>query len=277
MTFTELVERARHAEAAGFLGMAGMDHFAPPRATDHPMFEAYITNAWIAAHTERLIVGSLVLCDAFRHPSMLAKECVSIDHASGGRYELGLGWGSEASEFDIFGLRPTKVDARIQRMRETLEILRALWAGETVDYEGEHFSLRGARQLPTPVTRIPIVIGGSGSRTMRLVAEFADWWNVHVGILDTFGAARERAGTARISMQHMVAMIPNEAERVRITDLATRRFGHSRPAIGTTTELVDHFGGLGELGVQRVYAWFCDFAQPDTLAAFGEDVIRQLR
>src|SRR5207245_4276731 len=104
-----------------------------------PMFEAHITNAWIAAHTERLIVGNLVLCDAFRHPATLAKECVSIDHASGGRYELGIGWGSLVPEFESYGVTPTDAKARIQRMRETLEILRALWAGETLDYEGEHF------------------------------------------------------------------------------------------------------------------------------------------
>jgi alkanesulfonate monooxygenase SsuD/methylene tetrahydromethanopterin reductase-like flavin-dependent oxidoreductase (luciferase family) len=73
MTFDQLVERARNAESSGFLGIAGMDHFAPPGAADQPMFEAHITNAWMAAHTDHLIVGNLVLCDAFRHPSTLAK------------------------------------------------------------------------------------------------------------------------------------------------------------------------------------------------------------
>jgi alkanesulfonate monooxygenase SsuD/methylene tetrahydromethanopterin reductase-like flavin-dependent oxidoreductase (luciferase family) len=262
LTFDQIVERARNAEAAGFLGIAGMDHFAPPLAVDQPMFEAHVTTVGVAAHTESLIVGNLVLCDAFRHPSMLAKECVSIDHVSGGRYELGLGWGSVVDEFDIFGAQPTDAKARLRRMRETLEILKALWSGETVDYKGEYFTLRGARQLPTPVRDIPIVIGGSGPNTMKLVAEFADWWNVHVGIIDSFAGARDRAGSARVSLQHMVALIPSEAERESVTSLAVKRFGHSRPAIGTTSELVDHFGVLGEQGVERVYAWFCDFAAP---------------
>ncbi len=161
-------------------------------------------------------------------------------------------------------------------MRETLEILKALWAGETVDYVGQYFTLRGARQRPTPVGGIPIVIGGSGPKTMKLVDEFADWWNTHVGTMDSFAEARDKAGSARVSMQHMVALIPSEAERQEVTSLATKRFGHSRPAIGTTAELVDHFGRLGDQGVERVYAWFCDFAPPDTLAAFGRDVIGQL-
>jgi alkanesulfonate monooxygenase SsuD/methylene tetrahydromethanopterin reductase-like flavin-dependent oxidoreductase (luciferase family) len=179
-------------------------------------------------------------------------------------------------EFEIFGAQPTDAKARLRRMRETLEILKALWSGETVDYKGEYFTLQGARQLPRPVGHIPIVIGGSGTNTMKLVAEFADWWNVHVGILDTFAEAKERVGSARVSMQHMVALIPSEAKREEVTSLATKRFGYSRPAIGTTAELVDHFGRLGDQGVERVYAWFCDFAPPDTLAAFGQDVIGQL-
>ena len=58
------------------------------------MFDAMITNAWLAAQTQHLRVGSLVLCDSFRHPAVLAREAVSIDHASGGRFELGIGWGS---------------------------------------------------------------------------------------------------------------------------------------------------------------------------------------
>src|SRR5262245_26226912 len=94
LSMAELVERARAAEAAGFDGVAGMDHLAPPLAEDKPMYEAMTTATWLAAHTERLTVSSLVLCDGFRHPSVLAREAVTLDHASGGRFELGIGWGS---------------------------------------------------------------------------------------------------------------------------------------------------------------------------------------
>jgi alkanesulfonate monooxygenase SsuD/methylene tetrahydromethanopterin reductase-like flavin-dependent oxidoreductase (luciferase family) len=91
MTFDQLVERTRAAEAAGFGGISGMDHLTPPMADDQPMYEAMTTTTWLAAHTERISVGSLVLCDAFRHPAMLARQAVSLDHASGGRFELGIG------------------------------------------------------------------------------------------------------------------------------------------------------------------------------------------
>lgn len=277
LSFGQIVERARAAEAAGFVGTTGMDHLAPPMAEDQPMFEAMVTNTWIAAHTSTLRVGSLVLCDAFRHPAMLAREAVSIDHASGGRFELGIGWGSVPTEFPVYGVGSTQPRDRVERLRETLEVLRALWAGETVDYAGEFHRMEGARQEPTPLTRIPIVIGGVGRKTLALVREHADWWNVHVGEMHRVPELRDQVGDARVSVQKMLAYVPDEASRAQITETTMRRFGYSGPVVGTGPELVDYFGGLADQGVERVYAWFCDFAPPETLEAFGVDVIPALR
>ena len=276
MPFDQLVERARAAEAAGFVGISGMDHLAPPMAEDQPMYEAMVTNAWIAAHTERLTVGSLVLCDAFRHPAILAQQCVSLDHLSQGRFELGIGWGSVPAEFEVFGVGSTEPRARVERLRETLEVLRALWAGETVDFGGEFHHFAGARQAPRPLGRIPIVIGGVGPKTLRLVREHADWWNVHVGHVDRVPELREQVGDARVSIQKMIAFVPDEASRARVTETTLKRFGYSSPVIGTGPEIVEYFAGLEAQGVERTYAWFCDFADPDTLAAFGAEVIGAL-
>jgi alkanesulfonate monooxygenase SsuD/methylene tetrahydromethanopterin reductase-like flavin-dependent oxidoreductase (luciferase family) len=274
LTMDELVDRARVAEAAGFAGVAGMDHLTPPLAESQPMFEAMITNTWLASQTEQLRVGSLVLCDSFRHPAVLAREAVSIDHASGGRFELGIGWGSVAQELDTFGVGSQEPKVRLSRLRESLEIIKALWTGEPLDYEGEHFSLHGAQQVPGPVGDIPIVIGGAGKGTMRLVAEHADWWNVHTHIVDKLDEMRPLAGAARCSLQAQVAYVAPSAPRDEIEAAARRRFGRT-PIVGTAPELVDYFGSLQERGVERVYAWFCDFAAPDTLADFGEAVIRE--
>jgi alkanesulfonate monooxygenase SsuD/methylene tetrahydromethanopterin reductase-like flavin-dependent oxidoreductase (luciferase family) len=277
LSFDELVARARAAEAAGFIGMTGMDHLAPPLTDEQPMFEAIVTTTWLAAHTERIKLGSLVLCDAFRLPALLARQAVSIDHASGGRFELGMGWGSVRDEFTTFGVGSTEPRERVDRLRETLEVVRALWAGEVVDYNGRYHQLRGARQEPLPLGHIPIVIGGTGRKTLALVREFADWWNVHVGQLAKVDELRSEVGDARVSIQQMVAFVARDADRDAITSLAMRRFGFSRPVIGTGAELVDHYGRLAEQGVERVYTWFCDFAPPDTLAEFGQEVIAKMR
>jgi alkanesulfonate monooxygenase SsuD/methylene tetrahydromethanopterin reductase-like flavin-dependent oxidoreductase (luciferase family) len=273
LTMAQLVEKAQAAEAAGFVGITGMDHMAPPRALEQPMYEAMVTSTWIAAHTQKVRVGSLVLCDSFRHPAVLAREAVSIDHASGGRFDLGIGWGSVADEFLTFGVKPIEPAVRVARLRETLEIITALWAGESVDHDGEHFSLKGAQQSPQPLAHIPIVIGGAGPKTMQLVSQYADWWNVHVGILDKLETMRPMAGQARLSLQLQVALVPTEVDRAEITATTHRRFGDMGPVIGTSSELVDHFGQLRDSGVERTYVWFSDFAQLQTIAAFGQEVI----
>src|SRR4051794_29212653 len=145
LSFDQLLARARAAEVAGFVGITGMDHLAPPMAEDQPMYEAIVTTTWLAAHTERLLLGSLVLCDAFRLPTVLARQAVSIDHASGGRYELGIGWGSVRDEFTTFGVGSVEPRERVDRLRESLAVIRALWAGEAVDYDGTYHQLKGAR------------------------------------------------------------------------------------------------------------------------------------
>src|SRR5438105_2744146 len=136
MTMDSIVERAQAAESAGFDGIAFMDHLAPPAAEGHPMFEAMTTASWVAAHTSRLDVGHLVLCDAFRHPAVLARQVVALDHVSGGRFELGIGSGSVPRELTRFGVDVE--GRRVERLGETLEVLKLLWSGEPVDYDG-HF------------------------------------------------------------------------------------------------------------------------------------------
>jgi alkanesulfonate monooxygenase SsuD/methylene tetrahydromethanopterin reductase-like flavin-dependent oxidoreductase (luciferase family) len=125
--------------------------------------------------------------------------------------------------------------------------------------------------------KIPIVIGGAGRKTMELVAAHADWWNVHVSILDKFDEMRPFAGRARCSVQVQVAFVGpgQEFDRADIDETARRRFwgGH---VLGNASELVDYFGALAERGVERAYVWFTDFAPADTLEAFGATVIEGL-
>ncbi|HEX3564896.1 MAG TPA: LLM class flavin-dependent oxidoreductase, partial [Acidimicrobiales bacterium] len=258
--------------------MAFMDHFAPPMAETQPMYEALVTATWLAARTERLRMGHLVLCDAFRHPAVLAKQVASIDHASGGRFELGLGWGSVPAEFDMFGVDEQSAGARIRRLDETLQVLRALWSGESVDFDGEFHHLRGAMQRPVPVGHIPIVIGATGKKTLELVARHADWWNLQIGNLHRLEELRAQTGDARTSVQQMVCFIPTEKERPEVEAAARRRFSAFGDVImfGTAPELVDQIGALADRGVERIYTWFTDFAAPATLAAFGSEVIPHL-
>jgi alkanesulfonate monooxygenase SsuD/methylene tetrahydromethanopterin reductase-like flavin-dependent oxidoreductase (luciferase family) len=277
MSLDTIVERARAAEGAGFEGIGLMDHLAPPMALDQPMYEAMVTATWLAAHTTTLRIGHLVLCDAFRHPAVLAREAVSVDHASRGRFELGIGWGSVPAEMETFGVGSTEASERVGRLGETLEVIRSLWSGDPVDFSGRFHQIRAGAQRPTPLGEIPIVIGGAGPRTLELVAAYADWWNLPVYALDRLEKLRPRAGKARTSVQQMVAWVPSEEQRPDVEALVARRFpSWDGLAIGTGPELVEHFRGLRDRGVERFYVWFTDFADPATVRAFGAEVVAQV-
>jgi alkanesulfonate monooxygenase SsuD/methylene tetrahydromethanopterin reductase-like flavin-dependent oxidoreductase (luciferase family) len=234
------------------------------------MWEAMAIAGWVLARTTSLLAGHLVLCDALRHPAVLAREVTSLDHASAGRFELGIGWGSVPSELTMFGAGSTDARERVGRLGESLAILRALWTGEVVDYEGEHFTLVGAQQRPRPTRPIPITIGGTGKRTLALVREYADWWNVPLHQLERLDERRHEAGDARVSVQQMVALVPSEAAREEVAAAATRRFGGMKPIIGNAEELAVHFSALHAGGVDRFYVWFADFAPVPTLEQFAD-------
>src|SRR5918997_1689422 len=250
MPLDAIVERAQAAESAGFEGIALMDHLAPPLAAGHDMWEAMTAATWLLARAG------------------------TLDHASGGRFELGIGSGSVPDELDAFGVGMPSARERVARLGETLDVLRGLWTGEPVTYDGAFFQLREAQQRPVPTRRIPIVVGGTGKRTLGLVRTHADWWNVPVHEIDRLDERRPLAGDTRVSVQTMVALVPSEAERDEVTAVAERRFGRAGtgmgPVIGTPAELSDHFAALRARGVERFYVWFADFAPPDTLERFAE-------
>lgn len=277
MTMPDLVGRARAAEAAGFTGMALMDHLAPPLAEEHSMWEAMATAGWLLASTSTLKLSHLVLCDAFREPTMLARQAVTLDHASGGRFELGIGWGSVPDEFDRFGITPRTPSGRVARLKESLEVIRALWTGKPVDFAGEYHTLDNALQNPVPLGQLPIIIGGAGERTLKLVAEHADWWNLPIYALDKLDELRPKVGDARVSIQEMVGFVPSEAARDDVLGVAAKRFGATGMGksmfIGDSSELRDHYQELRARGVERFYVWFLDFGKPETLQQFGHEVI----
>lgn len=280
MSFATITERARAAEEAGFDGVALMDHFAPPALPSAEMYDAMTTAAAIAGATRRLRVGHLVLCCSFRHPCLLAKEVVSLDHLSGGRFELGLGWGSVPDELSRFGFPAEDATARAARMEEYLTVLSALFSGAAVDHDGAFYTLRGARQSPRPLAgRVPVVIGGGGPRlTMPLVARYADWWNCPTYAFGRLDELRPQAGNARVSTQHPVGLAATEDDATRVAELAQRRFGGWGGLItGTPGRVADALAGLAARGVERFYLQFSDFGQRETLELFGGAVIPAVR
>ena len=181
MPWDELVRRVRLAEELGFDGVWGFDHFEPmygegPGET----FEGMTTLAALAGVTSRVRLGLLVTGVTYRHPSVLAAQAVTVDHASHGRLELALGAAWFEQEHLELGIPFPPLGERFDMLEDALEIMTRLFTGEVVSYDGTGVSLHDARMRPRPVQQPhpPIWIGGTGMRrTLPLAARFADVWH----------------------------------------------------------------------------------------------------
>lgn len=158
------------------------DHFLPASGAEPegPVFEGWTLLAAMAALTSNVRVGVLVTGNTYRHPGVLAKMAVTVDHLSGGRLECGLGAGWAEREHVMFGLDYGTHGRRISRLDEACQVLKRLWTEDETAFAGDHYRLAGAIANPKPVQRPhpPVWIGGRGERKLlRIVAEHADVWN----------------------------------------------------------------------------------------------------
>ncbi len=182
----DVVAFAKRVEGLGYDSVWVSDHFfldlvkyGGP-AQRYGSLEAMTTLSSIAVETERIRLGTLVLCEAFRHPPVLAKMAATLDVVSEGRLDLGMGAGWYEDEYRAFGFDFPPVAERIARLRETVDILGGMLSQERFSYQGRFYSIVDAPNDPLPVQRPrpPIWIGGKGGpRIMRIVAEAADGWN----------------------------------------------------------------------------------------------------
>jgi F420-dependent oxidoreductase-like protein len=181
MPWPKTVERWQLIERLGFDSVWDCDHFLQPSRPDGPYFEAWTLLAALAAKTERIRLGVLVSCNTFRHPVLLAKEAVTVDHVSNGRLELGLGAGWYEPEHRTFGLEYPETGERVARFREAVEIVDSLLRNEVTTYEGRYYTLREAAFRPGPLQkpRPRLTLGAHGPRMLRIVARHADAWNSH--------------------------------------------------------------------------------------------------
>ncbi len=183
--FDSVVAQAKAAEAAGFDRVFVMDHFyqLPGIGTpEEPMFECYSILSALAQHTKTVRLAALVTGNTYRHPTLLAKAVTALDHVSSGRATLGIGAGWFQLEHDSLGFEFGTFTDRFEKLEEALQIVIPMLRGETVSLAGKHYQVSEAVNSPRPVSRIPIMIGGSGEKkTLRMVAQYADESNLSSG------------------------------------------------------------------------------------------------
>ena len=181
MPMADLRSLWRRLDDAGSDWISVWDHLyeAPPLGGTVDHFEALSTLGALAADTTNARLGCLVFCVLYRNPAMLAKAATTLDHISGGRFELGLGAGWHEPEAQAYGYDFPPVGRRMDQLEEALPLIRSLLTQDRTTHEGTHFRTVDASCLPAPLqARLPIWIGGTGEkRTLRIAAQHADGWN----------------------------------------------------------------------------------------------------
>jgi alkanesulfonate monooxygenase SsuD/methylene tetrahydromethanopterin reductase-like flavin-dependent oxidoreductase (luciferase family) len=236
LEWDELVSRVQLAESLGFDGAWGFDHFVPLYGEGPGnCFEGMTTLAALAPVTTKIRLGLLVTGVTYRHPSVLAAQATTVDHASHGRLELAIGAAWYADEHHQLGIDFPPAGARFDLLEDTLEVLTRLFTGEVVSYQGRRVRLDQAQLRPVPVQqpRPPLWIGGSGRhRTLPLVARYADVWHCFLGVDELVELGEEldemaeRAGRKPGSIMRASSLSLSEPwDQVRRNAEALRRAG----------------------------------------------------
>ena len=252
-TFSRMV---RDAEDAGLSSLWVMDHYfqiggiGPPELE---MLEAYTTLAFAAGQTSTIELGVMVTGVTYRHPGILLKTVRTLDGLSGGRAWLGIGAAWFEEEHRCLGVPHPPVAERFERLEETLQLAHRMFSGDESPFLGTHYYLERPLNVPPPIRRPPILVGGGGERkTLRLVARYADACNIF-----DMGPERVRAKYDVIDRHCAdVGRDPAEITRTVLSRISLSREGGEQLRSGETTisvaQAVDKLGGLAEIGTDVV-------------------------
>jgi F420-dependent oxidoreductase-like protein len=270
LTWPQTLERWRLFERLGFDSAWDCDHYVQPSRPGGPYLEGWTLLAALAARTARIRVGVLVSCNTFRHPALLAKEAVTVDHVSGGRLELGLGAGWYRPEHEMYGIDFPAPAELVGRFREAVEIVDRLLRSEEVTYEGRHYRLRDAAFRPGPLQRPrpPLTLDAHGPRMLRIVARHADAWN-------SFGTPEQIRARGAVLDEACAEIGRDPSEIVRSLYYWVAR-ADSDPW-SSTDAFLDVVGRYREAGVEEFILDHPRDDQLDVLERVAADVLPALR
>lgn len=205
------LESARRAEEAGFDAVWCWDHFVSRgKNRTSPVLECWTTLAAAAAVTSIIRVGSFVTNVMNRHPAVLARMAATVWDQSRGRVELGIGVGGSGPELPSYGIPLPEPRERVARLEEAVEVLRRLWTGGPVDYDGRFFRLADAWAQPAPLPPPRIIVGGEKPAGARLAARVGDGWTTNASdydrLLPIHLAELEAHGRKRDDVAHLIAI-----------------------------------------------------------------------
>ena len=288
---------AQAAEDLGYESLCRSDHLTGLGGDSRrPSLETWVSLTALATRTRRIRFGPMVSPLTFYHPAILAKMAAAIDALAGGRFDLGIGAGWNEHEHTTFGIPFPPLKERMDRLECGARVIRALEAPEPVTLDQPYYPLKKAESYPRPPRgRLRVVIGGRGEkRTLRMVAEFADEWNVTRLDVDGYRAKRQ------VLAEHCRAVKrdPETIARSLMIPLAigrdaaevARRVANARaifPALpdgaaawrtagflaGTPAQVVEDLKRWEGAGLQRVLLQMLDQEDIGALELFAREVL----
>jgi len=262
--FEELAARFRWFEALGFDTAWIDDDLIRPGTSD---FEAWTVLGALARETSRIRIGTLVSTIAFRHPTFLAAQAVTVDHLSGGRVSVGLGSGAWCPEFNtLVGHGEWSSAERADRFEEQVIVLSTLLQGEPIDHAGPHYpTVVPAMSQPVQRHRPPLVLAAHGPRGLRLAARFADGWNCFGG-QSYAGPDRPFAEAVAETRRLLRGLDAACAEAGRDPATITRSIlaFRVRPDPLSSLDCFDEYVGVyAELGIDEITFYWPPFFHPE--------------
>jgi F420-dependent oxidoreductase-like protein len=303
VTWEQWLGLAEACERHGLEALFRSDHYLSVMGRrERGSLDAWATLAGLAARTSRIHLGTLVSPATFRHPSVLAKMAVTVDHISGGRVELGIGAGWHQEEHTAYGFDLPAGAERMDRLAEQLEIINREWSDGTFDFDGRYFQLHGVDALPKPVQRPRpnLILGGSaGPRAARLAARWVDEYNTTFASLEEvrerrqrLSAACEAAGRdpASLTLSMMTTCIVGRdraevLERVgRLLDRtgqggsaeATLADPPARWIVGSVDQVAERLEAYQEAGLDRIMLQHLVHDDLDMVALIGDTLVSRV-
>jgi F420-dependent oxidoreductase-like protein len=286
--FDHVADLAVAGEESGFDSLWVMDHFwqlPPLGGPTQPMLESYTLLGGLAARTRRVKLGTLVTGVTYRNPALVAKIVTTLDIISRGRAVLGIGAAWYEEEHEAFGFDFPPTGERLDRLEEALQICRAMFTEEAPSFQGKHYRIEKALNVPRPLQPggPRIMVGGSGQkRTLRLVAQYADMCNIHGSprtirrLLDVLrghcaDVGRDPAEITKTRLGSLfLSSSPEEAEQTSgfLRDAAGDEFGE-RFTVGDGPAVLDQVEALIDAGLDELI-FNLPFADAATVRRAGE-------
>ena len=254
------------------------DHFHKDGA---PVFESWTTLSYLASQYPQMRFGTLVLCQSYRNPGLLAKMMATLQVLTSGRFIAGIGAGWKEDEYQAYNYPFPSSKIRIEQLEELAKILKIMWAQSPASFEGKHFRITQAECEPLPHPPPPLLIGGEGEKlTLRVVARHADWMNIAFPEVATFqhklSVLKEHCLEAGRTYEDIKKSIWTYVE-IKESEGSTGIDTRNRHFIsGTPEQVAIELRDFSEAGVQHIMIRFVDFPGTRMAKRFIEEVIPRL-